>query len=382
MLIDYVQTPEALENLCLKIKQVQWIALDTEFIREKTYYPQFCLLQIATPDWVACIDPLVLNDLTPLFNTIYNPDLLKVFHSSRQDLEIFYYLTGKTLTPIFDTQLAANLLGFPENSGYGALVTSLLSISLDKAHTRADWSERPLSHEKIQYAADDVIHLCKIYLILNQKLNELERLEWLKPDLEALENVALYEMNPENAWQKIKGKSKLKPKSFTILKALAQWREQTAQKANYPRNWIIRDDVLLDIARLQPRNLETLSSIRSINEGFIKRYGYVICDLVKNAKINPFPEAEEEIKFVKKTTQQEAVIDILCGLVRLRAEENLLNPATLASRSDLEKLLNKKTDCILLHGWRYAIVGQELCEFIEGKRILRMDNGTILSQIN
>jgi len=171
--IEYIKKPEQLDDLCRRIENAPWIAVDTEFLREKTYYPKFCLLQLATPEWVACVDPIALPNLTALFDAIYNPAVIKVFHSCRQDLEIFYQLTGKLPTPIFDTQIAAPLLGFQDNAGYGLLVSSFLNINLNKAHTRADWSCRPLSIDEIQYAADDVIYLCEIYQKMVAQLTEL-----------------------------------------------------------------------------------------------------------------------------------------------------------------------------------------------------------------
>ncbi|MCK5478510.1 MAG: ribonuclease D, partial [Methylococcales bacterium] len=161
MTIEYIDKPEQLSDLCKRILEESWIALDTEFLREKTYYPKFCLLQIATPEWVVCIDPIALSDLSELFSAINDPSITKVLHSCRQDLEIFYQLTGKVTTPVFDTQIAAPLLGFQENPGYAMLVSSFLNVNLSKVHTRTDWSVRPLSEAQIQYAADDVIYLCK-----------------------------------------------------------------------------------------------------------------------------------------------------------------------------------------------------------------------------
>lgn len=178
MTIQYINRSEQLPQLCAQIRQEPWIALDTEFLREKTYYPKFCLLQIAAPGWVACVDPLTINDLSPLFEAIYQPDIVKVLHSCRQDLEIFFHLTGQIPGPIFDTQIAAPLLGFQENPGYAMLVSSFLNINLNKAHTRTDWTQRPLSADQIQYAADDVIYLCKIYTLMCEQLEKLGRLNW------------------------------------------------------------------------------------------------------------------------------------------------------------------------------------------------------------
>lgn len=180
--IQYINTPDQLAKLCEQIKKETWLALDTEFLREKTYYPKFCLLQIATPEWVACVDPIALPKLDVLFEAIYNPAIVKVFHSCRQDLEIFFQWTGQLPSPIFDTQVAAPLLGFQDNPGYAMLVSSLLSVNLNKAHTRADWSKRPLTEAELEYAADDVIYLCQIYQIMVQKLTALGRIDWLKND--------------------------------------------------------------------------------------------------------------------------------------------------------------------------------------------------------
>ena len=164
--LQYIDTPSQLAQLCEQIKKELWVALDTEFLREKTYYPKFCLLQIATPEWVACVDPIALPNLEILFDVLYDPAIVKVFHSCRQDLEIFFQATGKLPSPIFDTQVAAPLLGFQDNPGYAMLVSSLLSINLNKAHTRADWSKRPLTGAELEYAADDVIYLCQIYQMM------------------------------------------------------------------------------------------------------------------------------------------------------------------------------------------------------------------------
>ncbi|WP_338040190.1 ribonuclease D [Methylocucumis oryzae] len=236
--IDYVNTPEQLTQLCQQIRKVSWLALDTEFLREKTYYPKFCLLQLATPEWVACVDPIALPQLKPLFDELYNPAITKVFHSCRQDLEIFYQITGGLPTPVFDTQVAAPLLGFQDNPGYAMLVSSLLNVNLTKAHTRADWSKRPLTQAQIEYAADDVIYLCQIYQIVLQKLEELGRADWLKHDFAELSNPAHYQIQPEHAWLRIKGKNKLTGKQLSIIQSLAEWREATAQHEDKPKKLV------------------------------------------------------------------------------------------------------------------------------------------------
>ena len=373
--IQYIDTPGQLATLCEQIKKEPWLALDTEFLREKTYYPKFCLLQIATPEWVACIDPIALPQLESLFEAIYNPAIVKVFHSCRQDLEIFFQWTGKLPSPIFDTQVAAPLLGFQDNPGYAMLVSSLLSVNLNKAHTRADWSKRPLTEAELEYAADDVIYLCQIYQIMVQKLTALGRIDWLKNDFAELTNPALYKVDPETAWFKIKGKNKLTGKQLSIIQTLAQWREKIAQAEDRPKSWLLRDELLLDLAKLQPETLQELANVRGINERSVNRYGKELCQLITAAKNRPPIPLHEKDRSAKKTQQEEAILDILTALVRVRAEENALNPTILASRKDLEELLSNGDDeCPLLHGWRYTMAGKELVGLLKGELLLGIDS--------
>ncbi|MEI8235980.1 MAG: ribonuclease D [Methylococcaceae bacterium] len=377
--IEYINKSEQLNELCQRIENAPWIAVDTEFLREKTYYPKFCLLQLATPDWVACVDPLALPDLTVLFDAIYNPNVTKVFHSCRQDLEIFYQITGKLPSPIFDTQIAAPLLGFQDNPGYALLVSSFLNINLNKAHTRADWSFRPLSQDEIQYAADDVIYLCTIYQRMVEQLTNLGRIDWLRDDFAALEKAELYETDPKNAWLKIKGKNKLTSKQLSIVQTVAHWREHTAQTENRPKSWLLRDDLLFDIAKLQPDSIPALAKVRGINERIVNYYGKELCALIKEAQKNVAQALPVQVKKLNNKNQQhEAIIDILFALVRIRAEENLLNPSILASRHDLEALLaGDDAECTLLHGWRFTMVGKELQQLLRGELQLKIDNDNV-----
>jgi ribonuclease D len=373
--INYINTPDKLTAVCALIRDSAWLALDTEFLREKTYYPKFCLLQIATPEWVACIDPLALPDLDELFTVLENPAIVKVFHSCRQDLEIFYQLRGKLPAPIFDTQVAAPLLGYQDNPGYAMLVSSLLNINLSKAHTRADWSKRPLTEAQIEYAADDVIYLCQIYQIMLQKLAELGRADWLKQDFAELSNPDVYAVDPAKAWLKIKGKNKLSGRQLAIIQAISEWREKMAQQEDRPKSWLLRDELLFDIAKLQPETGTDLAAVRGINENVVRRYGKELCQLISTAKNQPPIPLNSDGRAAKKTQQQEAILDILTALVRIRAEENLLNPSILATRKDLEELLllEDDNDCPLLHGWRYAMAGRELLGLLKGELLLGIE---------
>lgn len=380
--IQYIDTPEKLEQLCQQIATESWLALDTEFLREKTYYPKFCLLQIATPEWVVCVDPLAIEDLTPLFDAIYNPKIIKVFHSCRQDLEIFYQITGKIPMPVFDTQIAAPLLGIQENPGYAMLVSTFLNINLSKAYTRTDWSLRPLSVEQLQYAADDVIYLCQIYEIMRTKLTDLQRFDWLEDDFKFLNNPDIYDIKPENAWLRIKEKNKLTGKQLSIIQALTKWREQQAQADNKPRNWLIRDDLLIELAKLQPITVRELATIRNINDRLIRIHGKLLCQLISEARENPVSPLKDKRGSFKKTQQQEAILDVLTAIVRVRAEENSLNPTILASRKELEKLLFNE-DGQLLKGWRFGMIGRELEELLSGQYLLKLNRESItISDVN
>lgn len=371
----YVDTPAKLQALCAQLADAPWIALDTEFLREKTYFSKFCLLQLAAGEVVACVDPLALADLTPLLELLLKPTVLKVFHSGRQDMEIFYNLCGRLPLPVFDTQLAAPLLGMVEQISYAGLVAELLGVNLSKSHSRTDWSRRPLSAEQLRYAADDVIYLDQAYRAMLPRLEKLGRLTWLADDLAELTNPALYESPPETAWQRISGTYQLKPKQLSIVQTLAAWREDIARHQDLPRGWILKDDALFDLARQQPANAEQLSHVRGIDERMAKRYGAAICRMIQEAAARPPLPLDQKNRSPKKTAEQEALLDVLMAVVRLRAAQNTLNPTTLATRKDLEHLLDGDPQAKLLCGWRKAMVGDELAAVLRGELSLSINAG-------
>ena len=377
MQIQFINTPEKLAVLCQDLVDAPCLALDTEFLREKTYYSKFCLLQIATPSLVACVDPLALEDIDSLLDIIYDTTVVKVFHSARQDLEIFYHLRGSLPTPVFDTQVAAPLLGFQDNPGYAMLVSSWLNVNLTKEHTRTDWSCRPLSEGQVAYAADDVIYLAEIYQRMLKKLTDLGRLSWLKDDFDHLSDVTVYQANPELAWLKIRGLKKLTKKQLSVAQSLAQWRERISQQENRPRNWLLRDDLIIDLARLQPNNIGELIKVRNLHERTVKRHGKALCALIEQAvNQEPVPRAEE-VPRADKQHQHDAIVDILTAVVRIRAKENSISASVLASRKQLDELLQNTSESCLLQGWRASMVGDELLAIISGKFWLRIIEDTI-----
>ncbi len=378
--VDYIDTSEQLAELCHSLTHSGWLALDTEFLREKTYFPKFCLLQIATDTRVICIDPLAITTLTPLLELIYAPDIVKVFHAGRQDLEIFYHLWGKLPFPIFDTQIAAPLLGYPEQISYAALVYELLGRQLNKAHSRTDWSRRPLSQEQLRYAADDVIYLGMIYQKLSEQLGELARLEWLEDDFNKLISSSLYENRPELAWQRITAAYQLKGAQLSVLQALAAWREEVARKQDLPRNWLLRDDVIVDLARMQPNSVEALSSLRGLSERVVRRHGNQLCQLIREAQSRLPNDVAARPKPVRRSVEQEALLDVLMGVVRLIADRNRLHPAVIGGRKELEQLLDDPEHCRLRTGWRKNLVGDELDAILQGARSLSVVRGQL--QVN
>lgn len=370
----FIDTPAALAEFCQAIAGCTWLAMDTEFLRDKTYYPQFCLLQIAAAGRVACIDPQALPDLAPLLDILFDPQVVKVLHAARQDLEIFHQRYGKLPAPLFDTQIAAPLLGYADQIGYAGLVQEVLGVALEKGHSRTDWSQRPLSAEQLKYAADDVIYLARLYPELRRRLEALGRLDWLDSDFQALAEPALYQNPPETAWLRLSGAFKLKGPALSVLQAAAAWREQTAQRDNQPRGWVLKDDVLFDLARLQPKKMEQLQSLRALNERTLRRYGEELCRLVQTALASPAQPLPRKMRPPAATPEREALLDVLGAVVRLLAERHTLNPAVVAGRKDLEALVAGEENCKLREGWRYHLVGGELEALLRGEHQLRVDD--------
>ena len=373
MTVQYIDTEADLAKFCHQIANSSWLTVDTEFLREKTYYPQLCLIQVANDDHIACIDPLTIDDLTPLLDIFYNPDITIVFHAARQDLELFYMLRGKLPSNVFDTQVAATILGYGDQIGYGNLVQQCLSVTLDKAHSRTDWTKRPLDPAQITYAADDVRYLRDVYKLLIKQLSEKERTHWLEDDFSTLTNIDTYKADPDNIWRKVKGFGRLKSVQLAILKHLAAWREQRAIKSNRPRRWILKDDVLLDLAKLAPESTDKFSMIRGLEAGTISRYGKALLAEIEQAKSLPKEQWPVLKKIQPLSQQQNAIVDALMALVRKFCDEQSIAPVAVASRKEIERMVSGETDLPILQGWRNEIVGQHLKGFLDGKLTITAD---------
>tara|TARA_B110000459_G_C16611675_1_gene496535 strand:- start:1868 stop:3019 length:1152 start_codon:yes stop_codon:yes gene_type:complete len=367
MTVQFLDTHADLVSFCQRISDSKWMTVDTEFLREKTYYSKLCLIQVATDDEIACIDPLAIGDLDPILDLIYNPEITVVFHAARQDLELFYTLRGTLPPAIFDTQLAATVLGYGDQIGYGNLVKQCIGVELDKAHSRTDWTKRPLDSGQISYAADDVRYLRNVYKLLLQELQDKNRLHWLSEDFDNLTDISTYEPDPINVWKKIKGAGRLKGVQLAILQKLADWREQRAITTNRPRRWVLKDEVMIDLAKLAPDSTQKFSVIRGLESGTIERHGKAILEQITIAKTIPVEVWPTMKKPLQLSSQQDATVDALMALMRKFCDEQSIAPAAVSSRKELERLVAGDTSVNLLQGWRNEIVGHHIQDFLNGK---------------
>ncbi len=276
----FIDNEKSLSQLCEQLKNASWLAVDTEFERVSTYYPELCLVQVSNGIDTAVIDPLVINNLEPLYDLLYMESITKVLHSAHQDLEIFFNIKGTVPTPLFDTQLAAPLFGYAQGIGYGNLVKEVLNIELDKGHARTDWKKRPLSKEQLRYAADDVIYLAKVYEIFLEKIKNVKDLSDFSQRTERLTKAETFQPDPEIMWKKIFAAKRLKGKQLEIVKKLAAWRETTARERNRPRKWIIADHPIIEMAKSTPENKDDLLQIDKVSEKMVERYGETFLKII------------------------------------------------------------------------------------------------------
>jgi ribonuclease D len=356
-----VATSAELVQRLEQLASSSFVALDTEFLRESTYYPKLCLLQLATPDQCVVVDPLALPDLEPLWRFLSERERLKILHAARQDLEVLGVAMRSEVLPgpIFDTQIAAAMLGCPAQIGYGSLVAERLGHVLAKGHTRTDWTRRPLSDEQLQYAEDDVRYLVELYVDLRAALLDAQRLEWLYEETRELERSDAHRTEPQAAWRRLKGLDRLAPEQRATAKVLAQWREAAAIKHDKPRGWILSDQSLREIAERLPASIAELQRIRSLQPGIIRRRGEEIIALVGRGKLEAVNEAAA-MKPEAPDRLQAARVTKLMSFVRSRADELKINAETLATRRDIEQLVFANRAPRLMSGWRREIIGESL----------------------
>jgi ribonuclease D len=359
-----VTTQEQLDAAVFRMQGAVRLAIDTEFMRERTYYAQLCLVQIATDADCFLVDPLAGLDLEPLHTLLGDRAKTKILHAARQDLEVLHLAGGRVPAPVFDTQVAAALLGFPPQAGYADLVARQLGHSIDKGQTRTDWSRRPLTPEQLAYAADDVHHLLQLHTELASALEARGRTAWLAEETAAFEDPALYQTAPSAAWRRLKGLARLRPREQAAARALAEWREQRAIASDKPRGWILSDESLYALATRAPRTAEELEQVRELPPALVRQRGDELLALIAAAQ-----EAADDT-FVESvarrpTPEKTALVARLQQRVRDEAAALEISPEVLATRRDVEALVfSDRGESALARGWRRAVIGETLAAML------------------
>lgn len=358
---------EELKKVCERAARFSFITLDTEFIREKTYYPELCLIQMATPEEEVCIDPLAAGlDLKPLFDLLQNQKVVKVFHAARQDVEIFYHLTGCIPTPLFDTQVAAMVCGYGENVGYQQLVQDLADVSLDKSMRVTDWSRRPLNQEQVKYALRDVTYLRDVYQNLSEQLEKNGRKAWLAEEIAVQNNPETYNVNEDECWRRIKIPFK-KPVQVHVFSKVCAWREKTAKNKNRPRKYILKDEVLIELAAVMPDKKQELSRCRGLTDGFVKTFGDELCAVIQQAKKDS-PDLYPKNWMMPKplTPAQHTLAELLHLLLLVVSSEVKVAPKIIATTDEIHQLARGNDSVPCMQGWRREIFGDKVGLFKKG----------------
>lgn len=375
----YIDSQELLEDFIERARTSSVLAIDTEFLREKTYYPKLCLLQLATDTEVAIIDPFAVDDLKALSELFLDEKIVKLLHSCHQDLEIILLDLGCLPKPVFDTQIAAALLGQAQQIGYAALVHSVCGVRLKKADSFTDWSARPLSESQLSYASEDVEYLPKLYVELKRMLEEKGRLSWLDADFAELSLPETYLVDERMQYRRLKHAGSLNRRQMAAAREMAAWRELTARKRNIPRKWVLTDEQIVEACKREPRSIDDLFMVRGIRDRVSTADARKLVELVRSALDAP-PDSWPEIEQSGKSEPNvDALVDMLMSIVRIRARENDIAVPTLASHSDLVKIARGHCDDVdILRGWRRDMVGAELLDLLNGRITLSIRDGNVI----
>lgn len=359
----------ALAAFCDRLSQTEFVTVDTEFMRETTYWAKLCLVQMAGPDEAHCVDPLAPGiNLKPLYDLLANPKVLKVFHAGRQDLEIFYTATTQVPTPIFDTQIAAMVCGFGDQVGYETLVAKLAGAHLDKSQRFTDWSQRPLTDRQVKYALGDVTHLRKVYAALSKKLEKSGRLPWLQEETDTLTDPATYRVEPREAWRRIRARTRA-PRLLCVLRELASWRELTAQALDMPRQRVAKDDALLELAASMPVTADDIKRSRlakSLASG--KYVDGVLAAIAKGRSVpeNECPKPDRHDSGDNPAPR--AIVELLKLLLKTKSDSHHVAQRLIATSDDVEAIaLDDQADVPALHGWRRELFGEDALKLKHGK---------------
>jgi ribonuclease D len=377
--MSLVSFSEDLAALCDRLAKHGFVTVDTEFLRETTFWPKVCVIQLASPQEAAAIDALAEGlDLSPFFDLMANERVVKVFHAARQDIEIIWRLARLIPKPLFDTQVAAMVCGYGEQVSYVELVKSIARVNLDKSSRFTDWSRRPLSEAQVNYAIADVTYLRDIYLQLRTRLERSKRLDWLVDEMETLISPSTYEQHPEDAWERLRHRAR-KPRDLAVLMELAAWREADAQSRDVPRSRVLKDDVLIELALAAPRTPEALSNLRAIPRGLERsRAGADILAAVERGLARDpatLPPIERD-----RRNNNGATVELLKVLLRQVSEETAVAAKMIATVDDLEAIAaDDEAEVAALKGWRRLIFGEKALELKRGRLALAIENGRVVT---
>lgn len=374
--MQIIDNSNKLIQYCNKIKEYDFITLDTEFLRAKTYFSKLCLIQVSTPDLAesAIIDPLGDIDLSTLFEILENDKITKVIHSSSQDLEIFYNLMGKIPKNVFDTQIGASAIGLGEQVSYEKLVTKICQKQLDKGARFTDWSIRPLNEVQLNYAINDVIYLVQIYKYIISEIERLNRKEWIKKELDNITDEKTYQVKPLETYKKIKFHTNNR-KVLAKLREISKWRELSAMKVNIPRRHFMKDETIIDIASSKIKSCNDLDKIRNFPKSWIKsERSNEIIDIIDKVDNMPQSDYPEIIKTKSLNEGQKASIDLLKSLLKECAKKHNISPFLIAKQNDLENFINNAETNEITRGWKFEIFGKKAIKLINGKIALTIKN--------
>jgi ribonuclease D len=378
--MDLISTSDDLAAVCARMAKHPFVTVDTEFLRETTYYPLLCVAQMASPEEAVVVDALVTGlDLSPLFALMANESIIKVFHAARQDIEIVWNMAKTIPHPIVDTQVAAMVLGYGDSISYDQLVQRITGDTLDKSHRFTDWTRRPLSDAQIAYALSDVTHLRDVYLKLAEDLDKRGRNNWVEAEMEVLTSPETYRADPERAWERLKSRVR-KPKELAVLMEVAAWREREAQTRDVPRGRVIKDDVIGDIAVQAPTSIERLGHLRSLPKGFERsRWGEQIIEAVKRG-LERDPKTLPRLERFRPAANGAATVELLKVLLRMTAERHGVAAKVIATIDDLDRIAaDDEADVPALKGWRRDLFGEKALALKQGRLALAVDNGRVVT---
>jgi len=378
--MDVITTTADLERACVHMAKHSFVTIDTEFLRETTYYPLLCVAQMASPDDAVVIDALADGiDLAPFFALMADEKVDKVFHAARQDIEIVWNMAQTIPHPIFDTQVAAMVLGYGDSISYDQLVQRITGDALDKSHRFTDWTRRPLSDAQIAYALSDVTHLRAVYEKLAADLHKQSRAEWVEAEMNVLTSPDTYRMDPERAWERLKSRVR-KPKELAVMMEIAAWREREAQVRDVPRSRVLKDDTLGDIAVQAPTTIERLGSLRSLPKGFERsRWGEAIVDAVKRGLARD-PKSLPKLDRFRPAPKGAATVELLKVLLRMTAERYSVAAKVIATVDDLDRIAaDDNADVPAMKGWRRELFGEKALALKHGKLALAVEKGRVVA---